>query len=226
MSTECSEFEWSDNPGAYESHLIRRCNNPYFPTHLQAVSEQELLEARSIDNSDYLLAKERFVQLTKPIEALASGAKVAEFHKVRECIEDLIHFCMGVGGRAYELAEKYDHVRNALVLDLRDAFSEDQNALKTIEKADESHGQTRRKFYIPIIAQILRERSPIKGEGFVPAILSEEPETIAAVLSVLSKGERQPIETEALMIMKKALDQGYIDNHFVEKISVLTDRRE
>lgn len=221
MCTECSEFEWSDNPGAYEAHLARRCNNPYFPTHLQAVSEEELLEARTIDNNDYLLAEERFVQLGIEIKGRPPVTTIAELQKLRERIENLIRFSMGVGGRAYQIATKANRVREAIISDMREAFSDDQNALETIEEADKAHKKHIRKFYIPVMAQILRERSPVRKEDTIATILSEDPKTIALVMSVLPEDTKPLIQKAALEMMKKALDQGYRDDYFEEKVSVL-----
>ncbi|ODS34492.1 MAG: hypothetical protein SCARUB_00368 [Candidatus Scalindua rubra] len=217
----CSDFEWSDNPGAYEAHLVRRCNNPYFPAHLQAVSEEELLEARAIDNNDYLLAEEQLAQLVKSFEALDSFITVEETNKLRERIDDLILFSIGVGGRANQTAKAADLVREALIAAMHKAFSNDQNALETIEKADELHKQLVRKYYIPVMAQILRERSPIRKEDVVATILSEDPETIAIVMSLLTEDIQQQVQQAAVEMMEKARNQGYVDNYFEEKLSAL-----
>jgi hypothetical protein len=217
----CSDFEWSDNPGAYEAHLVRRCNNPYFPAHLQAVSEEELLEARAIDNNDYLLAEEQFAQLVKSIEAMDSFNTVEETNKLRERIDDLISFSIGVGGRANQIAKAADTVREALIAAMREAVSNDQNALETIEEADELHKQYTRIYYIPVIAQMTRERSPIRKEDVVATILSENPETIAIAMSLQSEDIRQQFRQVAVEMMEKARNQGYVDNYFEEKLSAL-----
>jgi hypothetical protein len=93
--------------------------------------------------------------------------------------------------------------------------------LKTIAKAEDFHKQNVKRFYIPVMAQILRERSPIRKEDFVATILSESPETISIVMSVLPEDTQQSIYQAALEMMKKASDQGYIDNHYKEKLSAL-----
>ena len=221
MSSECSEFEWSNNPGAYESHLARRCGNPYFPSQLQVVSEEELFNARMVDNADYHLAEERFARLGEEFEALPLTVTIDDFHKVRERLDDLIFFSMGVGGHAYEFATKADQIRDALISDMRTAFSNDEEALESIEKADKFHKQKVRKFYIPVMAQMLRERSPIRGEDTIAAILSEDAQTIALVMSVFDEQTRLLVQREALRLLKEALDQGYIDPGLEEKISAL-----
>lgn len=44
---------WSDNPGAYEQHLMRRHNNPLFPKGRRVISQAEIDVARKHDNNDY-----------------------------------------------------------------------------------------------------------------------------------------------------------------------------
>ena len=221
MCSDCSKFLWSESPGAYEMQLARRCNNPYFPAELQLVSVEELVKARAIDNSDYLLVEERFAQIGKEIETMPPKTTIAEVHKVRERIDDLILFSMGVGGHAYQIASKTNQLREALISDMREAFSKNPQASATIEEADQFHKQNVRRFYIPVMAQILRERSPIGKENTIPTILSENAETIARVMSVLKEETRLLFQREALELMKEALDQGYIDSELEQKVAAL-----
>ena len=68
-----SDFEWSADPGAYETQLMRRCNNPLFPPDQQKVSTDELIEARKIDDADFDMARRRLAYLMEDMQALSSG---------------------------------------------------------------------------------------------------------------------------------------------------------
>lgn len=137
ISTDIT-LEWSSNPGAHEAHLIRRQNNPYFPEPRRIVSKEELAEAKRMDDDDYMLCQQRFGELGKEIEALPSTFPVAEFHKIRERLDDVILFSMGVGGPAKEIATKADQLRDAVILDMRAAFSGDVHR----DKASSPHKLT------------------------------------------------------------------------------------
>lgn len=218
MGAGCSKLEWSSNPGAYEAQLFRRCENPYFPQSQRIVSKKDLAEAKQIDHDDYLLAKSRLAQLGP----LPSSTSISELLNVRERCVDLIFFSMGVGGQAYKIAALADKMREAVLSDMRAAFSNDAKALASIEKADAFHKSNIRKFFIPVIAQMVRERSPIKGEHSIATILSEDPRTIAFYLSLLPEDTQALFKLEALTMMKDALNEGYIDPQFEEKLSILT----
>ena len=125
------------------------------------VSQEELAEAKRMDNEDYASCQQRFEQLGKEIEALSSTVTSGDLLGIGERLDDLILFAMGVGGPATEIASKADRVRDAVIADLRAAFSDNEEALKNIEKADTYHKDNTGQFYIPVMAQILRENSPI-----------------------------------------------------------------
>ena len=91
-------LEWSSNPGAHEAHLIRRHNNPYFPESRRIISQEELAEAKSTDNDDYVSCEQRFGQFGQEIKAQCSTLTTGDILDVRERLDDLILFSMGVGG--------------------------------------------------------------------------------------------------------------------------------
>ena len=226
LGEDCSNLEWSNKPGAYETQLMRRCNNPYFPASQQTVSKKDLEEARKIDDGDYILAKQRFAQLGQEIEGLPSTLTIADLNKIRERIEDFIQFAMGMGDQGYEIASKADELREALIEAMRAAFRNDEAALERIEAADTFHKRNVRKFYMPVLAQMLRERSPVRKEDTIATMLSATPDTIAVFMSLLPEDTQSLVRVEALKMMKEALDSGYVDNQLEEKIFALGSRNK
>ena len=221
MAVDCSNLEWSSSPGAYETHLMRRCNNPYFAASQRTVSKKALEVARRIDSDDYKLAEQRFAQLFEDIGGLSPPLTIADLHKIRERLDDVIFFAMGMGEQGYEIASKADSLREALIEDMRATFQNDESALASITVADTFHKQYIRKFHMPVLAQISRERSPVRKEHTIETVLSADPETIAFFMSVLPEDFRAQVRIEALKIFKEALDSGYIDDQLEEKILAL-----
>lgn len=219
-STE-GTLPWSSNPGAHEAHLIRRNNNPYFPESRRKVSHEDLAEAKRKDKEDYISCQQRLEQLGEEIEALSPTTTSGDLLKLRERLDDLILFSLGVGGPAKEIASKVDQIRDAVIADLRSAFSNDDETLKNIEKADTYHKDNTRRFYVPVLAQMLRENSPILKEETIPTILSEDPSAIAICINSLPEDSRALIEVEALTMMREALDDGHVDPQCEEKIFAL-----
>lgn len=219
-STE-GTLPWSSNPGAHEAHLMRRHNNPYFPESRRSVSHEDLEEAKMKDKDDYILCECRLEEIGQEIKALPQTATSGDLIALRERIDDLIFFSMGVGGHATEIASKAGQLREAVISDLRSTFAGDEETLSNIEKADTYHKDNVRKFYIPVIAQMRRENSPILEEETIATVLSEEPGSIAIFMNCLPEDSRALIEVEGLKMLKETLDNGHIDPQCEEKIFAL-----
>ena len=214
-------LQWSNNPGAYESHLMRRHKNPYFPESRRSVSLEDLQEAKKKDEDDYILCQRRLEELGQKIEALPHTATSGDLMALRERIDDLIFFSLGVSGPATEIASKSDQLREAVISDLRSAFAGDDETLNNIEKADTYHKDNVRKFYIPVIAQMRRENSPILEEETIATVLSEDPSSIAIFMNCLPEDSRALIEVEGLKMLQETLNNGRIDPQAEEKIFAL-----
>jgi len=214
-------LQWSNDPGAYESHLMRRHNNPYFPESRRNVSLEDLQEAKKKDEDDYISCQRRLEGLGQEIEALPQTSTSRDLMALRERIDDLIFFSTGVGGPATEIASKADQLREVVISVLRSAFAGDEETLSNIEKADTYHKDNVRKFYIPVIAQMRRENSPILEEETIATVLSEDPSSIAIFMNCLPEDSRSLIEVEGLKMLQETLNNGHIDPQCEEKIFAL-----
>jgi hypothetical protein len=84
---------WSENPGCFELHLIRRMNNPLFPPKRRIITTRELIEAQASDRRDL----EDFQQ------------KVADFYSAELPRPGAEHYCADLAKRfkgALELLER------------------------------------------------------------------------------------------------------------------------
>ncbi|RWL77970.1 MAG: hypothetical protein EOR69_28510 [Mesorhizobium sp.] len=218
---ETNELEWSDNPGAREAYLIKRWNNPYFVPSRRSVSTEELFEAQKADGDRYLLAQSLLSGLSKEIGELPSPMTVADLHKIRTDLDELIRFAVSVGGRAKTIAVQADRIRDTVVMTIREAYSGDDEALEKIEKADTYHKDHVRKFYLPIMAEILGADRTTPDEELIPSLVSEDPATIAIVLESMPEEDRAVTQAAALKLVLEALEEGYIDSQIDEKLAVL-----
>lgn len=211
----------SSNLAAHEAHLIIRRNNPYFPEAKRTVSHDELADAKRKDKEDYIYCQRCLEKLKEGIEALPSIAKSGDLLVLRERIDDRIFFSLGLGGPAAEISSKAQQLRETIMLNMRAAFSENQEMLDNIQKADTHHKDTVRTFFIPVLAQILRNDSPIPQDEIISTILSEDPSTIAIFINSLPEDSRALIEIEGLKVLREALNDGYVDPQCEEKIFAL-----
>ena len=219
---ECPKLAWSSSPGAYETQLSRRYKNPYFPPPYRTVTAKDLAEARKIDQADYVLAQELFLQIGTKLESSQSVMSISEFQQLRERLDEVIQFSLGVCGAAYKIAEQAESLRSALIADVRTAFTHDTETLAVIERAERFHeDEMVGKFHIPVLAQMLRDRSPILKEHTVATIVSEDPRTIAAAMKIFSEDTQASFKLAGITILREALGGGHVDPQIREKIAVL-----
>jgi hypothetical protein len=211
------EWRWSSKPGAHETHLLRRYRNPYFLPQRRVVTAGEVDSAKKLDQEDCADCFRRLSDLTRTIEAL-DYVSIDQIHRLREGCEDVIQSSYGVGGTAVEAASEADNLRNALILDLRDRFKQDNEALKAIDAADTQYRKGSRRFCYPVTAQILRKDSPIFGDEIVPTIVSEDPLSIALILDVLTLDD---LRGGARKLLNETRANGYQDEQFEDKLVAL-----
>lgn len=216
------ELRWSADPGAREAYLIKRWNNSYFVPSRRSVSTEELFEAQKADGDRYLLAQSLLSGLAKEIGELPSPMTVADLHKIRTDLDELIRFAVSVGGPAKTIAVQADRIRDTVVMTIREAYSGDSEALEKIEKADTYHKDHVRKFYLPIMAEILGTDRTTPDEELIPSLVSENPATIAIVLESMPEEDRAVTQAAALKLILEALEGGYIDPQIDEKLAILS----
>lgn len=218
---EKEELEWSDNPGAREAYLIKRWHNPYFGPSRRIVSAEELSEAKKADSDRSLLARSLLSSLAWEIGELPSPMTVADLHKARTALDELIRFAVSAGGPAKDVAVQADRIRETVLLTIREAYAGDEEMLEKIEQADTYHKDHVRKFYLPIMAEIIGTERITPDEELVPSLLSEDPATIAIVLDSLPEDDRVVMQAAAMKLILRALEEGYIDPQLDKKLAVL-----
>lgn len=218
-------FVWSDNPGAFEQHLIRRYKNPLFPKARREITQVELAEARERDNRDYEELNDRLIRLVEDMELVFdySGSIVSStMIKFRKRIDDLTQDAMGVGGQANDIAKKAKELRKGLISDLAKGMSGNQDAQRTLEEAERFYHEGKAKFEIPFMAQFVRKDGPIPADEFVPALLMEQPNYIARTIARMDDPNRRAaVQQWALQVLRTALDDGAHIEDFEEKLRAL-----
>ena len=184
----------------------------------QAVSEEDLVEAKRIDNDDYVLAKKMLLDVKRDMDGLGSIATSGDLIRVRERLEEVVRFSLGVGGQAYETASMAGEVREVVISELKRIFLNNKDTLSIIEKADTLHKQNNLIFHTPVIAQMTRKKSPIKEGETIATILSEDVQTIILVMSVFKGQKKLIIVQEALALLQKGVNSGYTDPEYEEKL--------
>lgn len=176
-----SDLIWSQNPGFHERHLQRKDRNPLFPPPLRVVKQEEIDTARMRDLNDAeTLRKELYhlIGTNFSVEKVA-GFSALELGQIREKIDDLMRQAAKIGGDdGDEIGKSLVSLRSALMADWRDMAKGNTEALNALDKAERFVEENINPFHNRFLAQMSR----LDSADIVPALLSEDPETIRLVL--------------------------------------------
>ncbi len=215
-------LSWSDNPGAFEQHLQRRNNNPLFPPNRRIVKQADIGAATARDQRDYQALIARRVRLLEDTLRLPDIVSPSQINELRERVEELIRDAVGVGGPAFQLAERMKEHRQRLIESWREALSGNAEALRRLDEADEHWHTGAAIFDSPFIAQMTRKDGPIPSGDAIPALLSEKPQTIATAMSLFKDPQKKAIiQAEAASILSTALKSGATIDRLEEKLQAL-----
>lgn len=222
-STDWMNLPWSEKPGAYEKHLKVRLESPYFNTINQAVSESDLKAMQDLDNSRHLQCFKKMESFTeeevKPL-LMGDGPSFREALYIKEELEAIIKKAMAVDGEAINIAKQAFEQREICISYLKNTFKDSPEAMHAIDRAEMATHENN-KFFTPFISQVLDEEGPIQNDELVPALLSQEPSTIAITMNIIKDDNREAIEREAKEILDSAKENGYIDPQYEQKIEAL-----
>ena len=191
-----AELSWSLDPGAYERHLQRRYNNPLFPPSRQRVTLQELRIAQARDRTDAEAIRQEFYDLLQEIEGLPSLTTQTDVSVIRERIDDLHDKAAEVGGLS-NVINGLIKIRKAVIDTWRKAIVNNPAALAALERAESLYRARARIAYNPFVAQMSR----IPSEEIVPALLTEDADTIRIAMEILDEGTKETVRQAAVSLL-------------------------
>jgi hypothetical protein len=192
-----------------------------FPPDRQIVSQADINTARLRDYQDYEGVKARMIRLAEDLVRLPDHGSSSQVNTLRERMDELIQEAVGVGGRAQELALRVRELRQTLMRSWRAAVTGDADALRALDQAQQFWRANGPVFETPLIAQMIRENGPTPASDVIPALLSEQPETIATFMNWIKDPQKKAIQAQAASILKSATNSGATINRLDEKVRAL-----
>ncbi len=216
---EAGELLWSQNPGAYERHLQRRYNNPLFPPNRQRVTLQELRSARARDQANAAAVRQEFYSFVRELDLPDDFMTLTEFNTLRKRTEDLHERALAVGGDVSDVVNGLIGLRKVLIQSVQEGASNNPDALSAIQKAESRYQAYARWAHIPVVMQNIQDMFP--GEELVPALLTEDPDTIRTVMGGLDDRIKKIVREEAINLVLQVAAEGKAIPRIGEKLDAL-----
>ncbi|MFA5975961.1 MAG: hypothetical protein WC859_07320 [Elusimicrobiota bacterium] len=220
------ELVWSPRPGCYEGHLKRRYHNELFPPQYRDVTQKEIDTARLKDNEELKQYRENYTTHLTDVSSMKETT-FGQLMKIRSHLSDLIQRGAELGGDALVIQRNVVSLYSSLLSDLHKCARNQNNdeALKRLDTAIEfDRGRIKLLCEHPAIAQFIRKDTPVTGDQFVPAILTEKPATIRMSMPMMDEKDpkiREEIALAGLNILVRAKLQGFVIEDYEEKIQAL-----
>ena len=177
-------LRFSQYPGAYERHLLRRAGNPLFPSARRQVIQMEVHQAQRRDSEDVAAFLSQFQSLMERAVALKPQEDSEVVLKLKEDLDKAYERCCGLAG---DQSKVKDALKKLLQLVMQavwrgaEADPAAQSNLREEEIARATHFQLLEH---ALIADLLRSDSPIDPEELAATLLSETDSVFAAALNL------------------------------------------
>lgn len=188
---------FSTQPGCREAHLERRYKNLLFSGEVRQVTQQQINAARQADDAEVIAFQEDFRALLRDIATLTAHVESEVILKLKERIECLYEIRAGLPGDFSREREGLERLNYLIMDQIKQGAADDpyaQEQLKREETARAFHWHLLRQ---PLVAHLLRPNSPIPPEDLIPTLLSEDEESIRAVMALLSIEQRSSLRIQA-----------------------------
>src|SRR5690606_35001054 len=107
-----------------------------------------------------------------------------------------------------DLVPELRKARSTLIDAMRQTVEGNAEARAALEKAEAFYHEGSQRLH-PLLLQISRKDGPIPAEDIAPRVLSEDLETIRAVVSGMPDAARLPFREEAESVAASAVVRGY-----------------
>jgi len=199
----------SENPGAFERHLIRRDENVLFSDRKTLVNSKSLMEAQKKDHE----ILQQFMLDFKDTMLKAADFKPNEdseiILEIKDSLDKLYATSSTVADDQTRIKDSIKKFLNILMLAIRKGAGDDAHALQELEQEEMAREANFKFLDSQLAADILDPDSPIEDVDLVPTLLSANKDDLALATQLFDKDQVNYILTEAEIIINKLDKEGH-----------------
>ncbi|MEM7257743.1 MAG: hypothetical protein AAF404_10180, partial [Pseudomonadota bacterium] len=179
-------MEFSEWPGAWERHIIRRQEFPMFFIDSASPTLRELAHAQLLDKSELAQLETELAQLVSRCSEITESADINAIRDIKtdldRCYDTACGMCADLNEQKEALTLLNEVITTAIRRTLRD---DDEHARLLLIKQESVRMRHLTRLTYPIVCDLLRDTSPIPETEFAAAMLSETDEAFTVALEVL-----------------------------------------
>lgn len=188
-------MEFSEYPGAWERHIIRRARYPDYFTYSQPPTQRELAQAQLLDKSDLTQLETDLAQLVGRCNEITETADVDTIREIKAELDRCYDAACGMGPELSEQKEALTLLNEVITTAIRRTLrQDDEHARLLLIKQESVRMRHLTRLNYPIVCDLLRSVSPISGIDFAASLLSETDEAFTVALEVLDNNKKRSLK--------------------------------
>ena len=205
-----STLIFSERPGAWERHIIRRARHSHFFGDNKTPLAQQLSEAQQRDQLELSQFNQHIGELALQCASLGAESSSSLITSIKDKIDHCYDTACGLGAELDDQKEALAALNELITTAMRRALRDtDETDRLHLIKQESQRMQNLARLEYPIVCDLLRAVSPIPAAEIPAALLSETDEAYTIALEVLDHDKRrhvaEGIESIAARISDKAL---------------------
>ncbi len=190
------------HPGVRERHLQRQYHNPLFSLEQREFDEQRLSGARYMDEQEEAEFLKVFHGLLSEVAELKPNEGSDIMLDLKSRLDQCYEQCSGLSGKRDNEKHAIRQLVNVIMNSIwkgAEGDSEAEQNLKEEELARTSHYQL---LAFPLVADLLRPRSPIAHDQLMATLLSESEEALNAAFQIFDHEHQGLIVQQARQLLE------------------------
>ncbi len=187
-----TDIEFSEWPGAWERHVIRKAKNPQLFFRRLPPTEADLLKAQSRDQQELTQLNQHLATLAVQCTELTEESNAETIAAIKMDLDRCYDTACGLGADLKEQKDALSMLNEVITNSVRRALQESDEHQRLLQIKQESlrmRHLTRLSY--PIVCDLLRSISPIPNAETAAAMLCETDEAFTVALDVLDEAKRR-----------------------------------
>ena len=202
-------FTPSQNPGAFERHLVRRENNSLFVNRQTTIDSDSLMEVQKTDHDILQQFMLDFRELMSKVVSFKPNEDSEVILKTKDKLEKLYAVSISVADDQSKVTESIKKLTAVIVQSIRKGAGDDPKAIQELDQEDIAREANYTLLASKLVADILDPDSPIENEDLIPTLLSASKDDLALVCQLFDRDQLDYLLSEVKNLLIKLEPEGH-----------------
>ncbi len=198
----------SENPGAFERHLLRRADNPLFGDRKTEIDSDALMDVQKKDHDILQQFMLDFRDVMGKAVSLAHNEESEVILEIKDKLDKLYASSVSVADDQTRVQESIKKLLGVVMAAVRKGAGDDAHALQELDQEEQARKLHFEFLESKLVADILDPDSPIENEDLVPTLLSAGKDDLALACQLFDEEQIKYLLAESEKLLNKLDAEG------------------